>query len=262
MASSRLQAAAKWRIAEWASGRPYQSLPPNLLPADLSDAFAMQRALIAERGATICGYKVAASSVAAQVMAGLAGPIPGTLVTEDLYVSPVKLHRKAFQDLGIEAEICFRIGKDVDVDVDTFRPEDLIPFIDAAMPGIELADKRHADFATLNVLDLIADNTWCAGIIVGEPRLDWRAWDLGAVAGNISLDGKVHSEGVGADVMGHPLNSLAWLVKDLAKEGVKLTAGMLVMTGTMVATVWISDVRHVLVDMGAFGKVELELADD
>jgi 2-keto-4-pentenoate hydratase len=61
--------------------------------------------------------------------------------------------------------------------------------------------------------------------------------------------------------MGHPLNSLAWLVKNLAQEGTKLTAGMLVMTGTMMATVWISDVRNVLVDMGPFGKVELELTD-
>src|ERR1700748_1008410 len=87
MAPSRNEAAARWRIAEWAARRPYTSLPDHLLPVDLSDAYALQCALIAERGATICGYKVAASSLAAQRMAGLAGPIPGTLVAEDMHLS-------------------------------------------------------------------------------------------------------------------------------------------------------------------------------
>ena len=44
------------------------------------------------------------------------------------------------------------------------------------------------------------------------------------------------AEGVGADVMGHPLDALAWLANQQAGRGQPLRAGMLVMTGSIIAT--------------------------
>ena len=42
-------------------------------------------------------------------------------------------------------------------------------------------------------------------------------------------------DGHGSDVMGHPLEPLAWLANKLAEQGLGLTAGMVIITGSIVS---------------------------
>ncbi len=50
------------------------------------------------------------------------------------------------------------------------------------------------------------------------------------------INGQQVGEGKGGDVMGHPLEALAWLANTLAARGKSLSQGMLVMTGSIVST--------------------------
>jgi 2-keto-4-pentenoate hydratase len=52
----------------------------------------------------------------------------------------------------------------------------------------------------------------------------------------LRINGKSIGKGVGGDVMGHPLNALAWLAQKLIAAGTPLKRGMVVMTGSIVAT--------------------------
>src|SRR5215475_5550438 len=110
------------------------------------------------------------------------------------------------------------------------------------MPAFELVDDRQADYTQLaaQVLTLIADNAWNAGIVLGSPFMDWRTVDLAAARGVMVINGTVAGEGRGRDVRSHPLEALLWLVNMLAQQGKSLTQGMSVMTGSIVATKFVN----------------------
>ena len=67
-------------------------------------------------------------------------------------------------------------------------------------------------------------------------RADWHGIDLENSRGAMTINGEPEGEGYGRDVLGHPLDALAWLANTLAGRGKELKAGMLVMTGSIVST--------------------------
>src|SRR5262249_24593195 len=81
---------------------------------------------------------------------------------------------------------------------------------------------------------MVAGNVWNAGIVLGSPVTDWRRLDLASLTARLSINGREIGHGRGADVMGNPLNALAWLAGKLTAAGTPLRRGMIVMTGSMV----------------------------
>ena len=81
---------------------------------------------------------------------------------------------------------------------------------------------------------MVAGNVWNAGVVLGEPVTDWRKLDLAAAVARLTISGREIGSGRGGDVMGNPLNALAWLADKLAAAGRPLERGMIVMTGSMV----------------------------
>jgi 2-keto-4-pentenoate hydratase len=65
------------------------------------------------------------------------------------------------------------------------------------------------------------------------------------------------SSGKGGDVMGHPLNALAWIAGKLAAVGKPLRRGMIVMTGSMVPIQYPVAGDRVLVEISGLGTTEL-----
>ena len=64
----------------------------------------------------------------------------------------------------------------------------------------------------------------------GPPAADWRAMDLGGSPGRIRIDGKGRATGPGRDLLGHPLEALAWLAASGRRQGFGgLRAGQVVM---------------------------------
>jgi 2-keto-4-pentenoate hydratase len=104
----------------------------------------------------------------------------------------------------------------------------------AVAPAFELVEDRHADYGSLDMLTLVADNSWNAGIVLGEFRSSWP--DLAAIEGVLEVNGKELDRGFGREVMGHPFEPLLWLVRHLAGRGETLRAGEIVMTGSLVRT--------------------------
>ena len=80
----------------------------------------------------------------------------------------------------------------------------------------------------------VAANIFNAGVVMGEPVATWRDLDLQAAYGSMTINGEMVGDGHGADVMGHPLEPLAWLANKLAEQGLGLTAGMVIITGSIV----------------------------
>jgi 2-oxo-hept-3-ene-1,7-dioate hydratase len=105
------------------------------------------------------------------------------------------------------------------------------------------------------VRDTIADNAANAAIIMGgapvKPEgIDWR-WAGAAFYKN----GVVEETGLGAGVLGHPGNGIAWLCKKLAAYDEGLEAGEIVLAGSFTRPVACSkgDVFHA--DYGHLGSI-------
>ena len=122
---------------------------------------------------------------------------------------------------------------------------------------MEIVDDRAADYAGLDVLSLIADNSWQAGVVLGDFVRPWP--DLAGVEGVVSVDGKVADHGFGRDVLGHPFHSVAWLAGHLGEQGSVLRAGDIVMTGSLVTTRFPDRASAFRFEAAGLGAVELTI---
>jgi 2-keto-4-pentenoate hydratase len=124
-------------------------------------------------------------------------------------------------------------------------------------PGVELVDDRNCDYATLEALSLIADNSWNAGIVVGawaEPPAD-----LGAVEGVVHLNGQEIGRGFGRDALGHPFAPLTWLANFRAGTDRPLKKGDIVMTGSLIRTNFPTEACKYRYELAGLGAVEVEV---
>ena len=106
--------------------------------------------------------------------------------------------------------------------------------VESVMAAIEVLEDLRHDYTRLTAAAMVAGNVWNAGVVLGEPVTDWRRLDLAQAAARLTINGREIGQGRGGDVMGNPLNALAWLANKLAAAGTPLKAGMIVMTGSMV----------------------------
>ena len=62
-------------------------------------------------------------------------------------------------------------------------------------------------------------------MVLGEAVTDWRGIHLATCRGYMEINGELVGEGMGSDVMGHPLEPLAWLANNLASRGQETESG-------------------------------------
>jgi 2-keto-4-pentenoate hydratase len=119
-----------------------------------------------------------------------------------------------------------------------------------------LEDLRH-DYKRLSAAAMVAGNVWNAGVVLGAPVSDWRRHDLAAATARLTINGREIGHGKGGDVMGNPLNALAWLAGKLASAGTPLRRGMIVMTGSMVPIQFPAAGDRAVVEVAGLGTAEL-----
>jgi len=89
---------------------------------------------------------------------------------------------------------------------------------------------------------------------------DWRSLEIGALRGRISVEGGASDEGVTSDLLGHPLNGLAWLAgSPLAAAFGGLKAGQVVMLGSVTPPVWLEGPARVTVSFPPLPPVTVTL---
>ena len=127
------------------------------------------------------------------------------------------------------------------------------------MAAIEIVEDRYVDYATLDTPTLIADDFFAAGCVLGPERPGLPPGGLADVGATMLVDGEPVGRGTGRDVLGDPLNALAWLARSASERGAPLRAGELVLLGSLVATHWLEPGDAVSVRNDALGEVVLDL---
>src|ERR1700674_832270 len=231
--------AAEKLLAQHKARERFKTLGPPEGPATIADAYDIQDKYVAllqrEHGDAV-GYKVGLTSATMQAFCRIDHPIVGVVLASRVHRSGTTVRRSDFGRLGLEFEIAVRIKSDVPVTSMPHTAETIRPHIDGVCAAVELVDDRNADYANLDVRSLVADNSWNGGIVLSEFATTWP--DLESVLGRATNDRVAIGEGYGRDILGHPFNSVAWLATQLASRGAGLRAGQVVMTGSVMKTVF------------------------
>lgn len=257
---ARVTALARTLAAEHAAGAPFRPFAASGGIDGLAAAYRVQAAfvrLLRADGAAVAGYKIGLTSPRMQAMCGIDTPVAGVVLAPRVHASGVALEAARYGRLGLEFEIGVRLGRDLDPRGAPFARDEVAAAVDAVFPAIELVDDRRCDYKTLDVLSLVADNAWNAGIVAGEPRGEWPALD--ACEGVVWADGVELDRGFGRDALGHPFNPLTWLANHLAAAGARLRAGDVVLTGSIVPTQFPTRTTRYRYALAGLGEVAAEV---
>ncbi len=214
--------------------RCIQPLGPSLGHAP----YEVQRAVVARRarrlGSEPIGYKVALTSPATQAALRTDEPATGRLLAADVLPTGSTVALDSMFSPVLEAELVFRVREDLPLHA---SPEQIAQACEVTA-GLECPDSRYADwfggeYPVLALGDVIADNCLTGLVVVGSTWLPVADVDLPSVRATLLVDDEEVASGTGAEVLGNPLRSMAWLSARLAASGEALTAGTVVSAGTL-----------------------------
>lgn len=224
------------RLADdWFAGRPVHDLHRGM---SLADSACTRDRLVAElsrRGlGPVAGYKAGLTSAAVQARFGVAHPVRGTLLAGMLVPAGRDPLPLAGARPVVEADLLVEVG---DAAINGARDRDeAARALAAVFPFIELPDLVFAPGVALDAARITAINVGARRGVVGR-RIPLRDGD--AIAARLSTMRVIVTDGEGAElarapgsaILGHPLDAVLWLVRDLTRAGVRLAPGDLLSLG-------------------------------
>jgi len=255
-----LQQAAQAIAAARRNRKPLPGLPQAAEPRTIEDGYRVQaevhRLLADELGSQV-GYKIGCTSDVMQKYLAIPHPCAGGIPARRVHQTGAVLEAAQFVRVGVECEIAVRLQKDLVSGGGTFTRDSVAGSIDCYLPAIEIVDDRYVHWESLGAPTLIADDFFAAGVVLGTPVARSAVADLIQVQGRALINGQEAGRGTGADVLGHPHNALAWLANHLASQGTNLRAGEIVMTGSLVKTIWLQAGDQATMEFSGLGSVQV-----
>jgi 2-keto-4-pentenoate hydratase len=256
--------AVRWLVAQHRGRRAFTGFPPGGAPLDVNAAYVVQDAFVAAKAAACgpaIGWKIALSNPAMQAFVGLHEPVAGRLHRDQVVAAPARTRAAAYGRLLVEFEIAVELGDDLPARAAPYGRDEVAAAVVAVRPAYELADDRGADYATLSAhgLQLVADNAWNEGAVLGERRTDWRQRDLATIGGVVSVDGKEVGSGRGSALMGHPLDALAWLATHASRRGIGMRSGEIAILGSLVTSKFPLAGQQWVFELDGFAPLQLSI---
>jgi 2-keto-4-pentenoate hydratase len=202
------------------------SLSPELIPADMSAAYAIQHALLATHGARIGGWKIGAKSADGAIQGA---PLPST----DLHADGAHLPRAHYKPLGLELEIAFRFGRSFEPADSAWHEVEVLDAIDSMAATIEIVASRFAQWPNVDKLAQLADLQNHGALIVGEFTKYRRDFPFVAPALSFTFEGQDVVKATPANPCGDPRRLLTWLVNHCTQHHrIAVTPDMILTTGS------------------------------
>lgn len=210
---------------------------PGSPPTALSEAYAVQDAAIPLFNDTVVGWKVGRINPPWLEELGasrLVGPIFSTSVQK------LESHRKEAEGLifkegfgAAEAEFIFRIGTAPSSNQREFSIDDTSALIDTVFCGFEIASSPFPGINDLGPLVTISDFGNNNGLLLGPEIPDWRSaqfdqWDVVT-----QVDGHEVGSGKAQSFPGGTLESVRFLIENLALRGFPVVPGLLISSGAV-----------------------------
>ena len=220
------------QILQRQSPTPFAALSP-------ADGRCVQEKLVAmfaQPLGDVVGFKLGLTNPAIQQRFGIDHPIRGAIFHATLRAtSGAEIEARFAAVPVLEADMLMRIGMG-GVEAALNDHAALIRHVDQVIPFIELPDLVYAPDYRPSLGDVLAINVGARLGVVGKPIAVTPSPDFIAALGRMSVslhqDGREVSRAPGAAILGHPLNALAWIARDLARDGRPLRAGDIISLGS------------------------------
>jgi 2-keto-4-pentenoate hydratase len=235
---------------------------PALRPPDADTAYAVQHALhrrLADAGlGSLGGWKIGCTTRVMQRYLCIDHPCAGGVLARTVHRREARLSIGAYCRVGVECELAVTLESDLP-GPPSYARDDVIPAIGNVMAAIELVDDRWVDYTNVDTPSLIADDFFGAGCVLGEALRYQPHMDLAGVSGSMRVNGQRIGEGIGADILGHPLEALAWLANARIRAGDPLARGQIVLLGSIVKTCWLSPGDRVEIELVGLGGARAQV---
>ena len=234
-----------------------EALPEAIRPSDEAGAYLVQE-LIHEHltgggFGVLAGHKIGCTTPVMQEYLGISNPCAGGVYGPMTNSIRGTYRFEEFLCPGVECEVAVRLRNDLDPSGAPYDRRSVASAVDSVMASIEVVDDRWADYKGIDPPSLIADDFFAAGCVLGPP-VAWRGQDLVAIGGSMHVNGDLVGTGIGGDIMGHPLEALAWLANLMAGRGRGLHADEFVTLGSIVQTQWVRKGDEVAIDIEGLGR--------
>ena len=233
-------------------------LPEAHRPSEEAEAYQLQAAV--QRHLSVGGYgepvgrKIGCTTTVMQEYLKIPNPCAGLVYAPTVRERAGEFDFSSFLHVGVECEIVVRLDDDLPASGAPYTRSTVSPAVQAVMCGIEVVDDRWVDYGSMDVATLIADDFFGAGCVLGEPVTAWRELELESLTGSMSINGVEVGSGLGGDIMGHPLEALAWLANTAALHGIPLREGEFIFLGSIVETKWLEPGDLVEIEISGLGS--------
>lgn len=200
------------------------------------------------------GWKVGLTAEAIQRQLGVHEPVFGLLLDTGAQPSGTVFEFSDLIQPGFENELCLTIGTTLRGPGVTL--EQARAAISAVAPALEIIERRGDVAGDLGLT--LADNGQQKAFVTGSavtPSADVR---LSEASVEVFVNGQSMERATGAEVMGDPAASIAWLANKLVEFDRSLEAGMVVMSGSFTRQYPLAVGDHVEARFDPFGSVFAE----
>ncbi|HLG72191.1 MAG TPA: fumarylacetoacetate hydrolase family protein [Chloroflexota bacterium] len=228
-------------------------------PIGEKEAYAIQWALVEEhiaRGGKVIGKKTGLTSKAKQVQMNTSEPLYAYLIDRTILNDGAEIVRAEHIHPRVECEIAFVMGRQLHGPGVT--GDQVLSATRHVLPALEVIDSRYDNFK-FTLPDVIADQASAAKVVLGGKVRSPKGLDLRLLGMVLQINGEDVATGSGAAVLGHPADSVAWLVNKMAEMGAGgLEEGDLVMAGGLVEAFAVEPGDHLRAEFDHLGPVSLK----
>jgi 2-oxo-3-hexenedioate decarboxylase len=258
MTTWTVQRAARTLLAAEDNRTDREPLTDEWTDLDLETGYAIQDETLKmrlARGETLVGVKLGLTSRAKQQRMNVDSPLVAWLTDAMVLPAGAPVPRDALIHPRAEPEIVFVMGRRLAGPGVTAATA--MAAVDAVMAGVEIIDSRYKDFRFL-LPDVVADNASSGAFVTGPRQVAPQSIDLGLEAVLVEVDGKIVDSATGAAVQGHPGEALALAANSLARRGLAIEAGWLVLTGGMTDAVMVEPGSTVAAHFTNLGSIVIQ----
>ena len=245
------------------TGVPIEALSITYPDADVEDAYTISRAVTAIKvaeGRRVKGHKVGLTSKAMRSIAAADEPDYGTLTDDYFTPEGSTVQRSRMNRPLVEVEIAFVLKHDLVGPAVTTA--EVIQATDFVLPCLEIVDSRFIARGPRPLVDTIADAASCGFVVLGGCPRRLTDIDVRRIGAVLLKNGEAEESGVGAAVLGNPINAVAWLANKLHELGVGLLAGHVVLSGSFVRAIPFGAGDTLTAIFDTLGDVSLSVAKE
>jgi 2-keto-4-pentenoate hydratase len=225
------------------------SLPEDVRPTTIAEAYAIQDAVVDALGA-IGGWKVGAKSPTAEPTCA---PLPAKLVL----ASPQSFSRGTFALNGVEAELAFTVACGLPPRSAPYHEAEMSAAMASMHPAIEVVDSRFIDLANTDALSLLADFQNHGALVIGTGTAVPDSLNFDEQIVRLDSDGVRVIDARGSNPAGNLARLLAWLANHVVARSGGLRCGDVVTTGSWTGMRFCSPGTHVHADFTGIGAVDV-----